>query len=184
MAKFSEDFAEFFAKDDIKHLISTDEGQTSRLSSYQSQQDRWDDNDKYSLFQRVISHNSYIVKDKIVLDLRCGLGLLSVLAARAGAKKVYAVDSSSSIDLTKQLVERNALGNIIEVIKSKVYDLQIPEKSIDVIICDWVGNFVINEESYESVVYAKDKFLKEGGIVSLKGFTRHCKFLHCCYDRC
>ena len=37
-------------------------------------------------YVRAINNNKHLFKDKVVLDINAGMGVLSVLAARAGAK--------------------------------------------------------------------------------------------------
>lgn len=50
-------------------------------------------NDKIrtNAYYKAIAGNPHLFKDKIVLDVGCGTGILSLFAAEAGAKKVYAV---------------------------------------------------------------------------------------------
>jgi len=43
-------------------------------------------------YKNAIMNNAHIFKDKVVMDVGCGTGILSIFAAKAGAKHVYAVD--------------------------------------------------------------------------------------------
>ena len=43
-------------------------------------------------------HNKHLFKNKIVLDVGCGTGILSMFAAKAGAAHVYGVDMSGIVE--------------------------------------------------------------------------------------
>ena len=52
-----------------------------------------------------------------MLDVGCGTGILSMLCATHGAKKVFAVEASDMADITRHIVKQNKLDHIIKVLK-------------------------------------------------------------------
>ena len=46
-------------------------------------------------YRSAIVNNAHLFKDKTVLDVGCGTGILSMFAAKAGAKQVVGVRSSA-----------------------------------------------------------------------------------------
>ena len=62
-------------------------------------------------YRNSMTDNRHLFKDKIVLDVGCGTGILSMFAKRAGAKHVYGIDMSSIIDHAKEIVKNNGFEN-------------------------------------------------------------------------
>lgn len=58
--------------------------------------------------------NASTFKDKIVLDVGCGTGILSMFAAKAGAKKVYAVDASNVAYKAMRNIKANGFQDVIQ----------------------------------------------------------------------
>lgn len=113
-------------------------------------------------YKEAIFKNPSLFKDKIILDVGCGTGILSMFAASCGAKRVYAVDNSSIINTAKKIVADNNLQDKIEFIQGKIEEIQIPEQ-VDVIISEWMGYCLLFESMLPSVLIARDKFMKPTG---------------------
>ena len=65
-------------------------------------------------------------KDKIVLDIGAGTGILSIFAAKAGAKHVYAIEFAEIAIFAKEIVRKNGLQDKITVIKGKMEEIELP----------------------------------------------------------
>lgn len=78
-------------------------------------------------YRNAMYHNKHLFKGKVVLDVGCGTGILSMFAAKAGAAKVIAVDCSNIIDYARQVIIDNNLSNVISVVKGKMEDVELPD---------------------------------------------------------
>lgn len=119
-------------------------------------------------YQAAIENNPFLFKDKVVLDVGCGTGILSLFAARAGAKHVYGVECSAIADQARQIIEDNGYSSKITVIKQKVEEIeQLPDgvEKVDIIISEWMGYFLLYESMLDSVIYARDRWLSPGGLM-------------------
>ena len=54
------------------------------------------------------------------------------------------------------------LSDVVEVIQGTIETVELPEK-VDVIVSEWMGYFLMRESMLDSVIVARDKFLKKGG---------------------
>ncbi|RHZ61936.1 uncharacterized protein CDV56_107236 [Aspergillus thermomutatus] len=110
-----------------------------------------------------IYQNRHIFKDKVVLDVGCGTGILSMFAAKAGAKHVIGVDMSSIIEKAREIVAVNGLSDKITLLQGKMEEVQLPFPHVDIIISEWMGYFLLYESMLDTVLYARDRYLAPGG---------------------
>lgn len=98
----------------------------------------------------------------VVLDVGTGTGLLAMLAARAGARRVIAIDQAEVARAAVRLVRANGLSEQVAVKLGPVEALELDEK-VDVIVSEWLGNCAFVENMLVSVLGARDRWLKPGG---------------------
>lgn len=95
-----------------------------------------DDPLRLSLFQRAIA--AAVKPGHVVADLGCGLGTYALFAHAAGARRVFAVDESPILDVTREVIRANhATG--VEVIGGTSTDVTPPERCDVVIFEDYVS---------------------------------------------
>ena len=89
----------------------------------------------------------------------------SLFAAKAGAKHVYGIDCSSIVVHAKRIVRDNGMENVITLIQGKVEEVQLPVSEVDVIVSEWMGYCLFYESMLDTVIFARDKWLKPGGLL-------------------
>ncbi|KAL1462564.1 hypothetical protein WDU94_014392 [Cyamophila willieti] len=115
-------------------------------------------------YRTAICDNPDIFNGKTVLDVGTGTGFLAILCAKAGATKVYAVEASDMAELATINVHENEVVDKVQVVQSRVEDVELPEK-VDIIISEWMGFYLLHESMLDSVIFARDKFLKPEGLM-------------------
>ncbi|KAJ5721798.1 uncharacterized protein N7483_009732 [Penicillium malachiteum] len=116
-------------------------------------------------YRDFVYENKHLFKDKVVLDVGCGTGILSMFCAKAGAKKVISVDNSNIIDRAKEIVFDNEFGDVITLVRGKIEEVTLPVDKVDIIISEWMGYALLFECMFDSVIYARDRYLAPGGLM-------------------
>lgn len=88
-----------------------------------------------------------------------------MFAVQAGASQVYAVDCSSIIEQAAKIIKANDYSDRITLIQSKMEEVELPVPHVDIIISEWMGYFLLYESMLNTVLYARDKWLKPGGLI-------------------
>ncbi len=102
----------------------------------------------------------------VVADLGTGLGVLALMAARAGAKRVFAIDSRpGALWVAERLVAANEGGERVELVEGNVREVTLDEP-VDVIVNELIGNFGTDEGIHESVrMFARNNLKPDGRIL-------------------
>ncbi|MEK6532860.1 MAG: class I SAM-dependent methyltransferase [Nitrospirota bacterium] len=119
------------------------------------------DRPRLSAFRSAIEE---VVKpNHVVLDLGCGTAILGLLACRAGAKRVYAIDEGGMIELARAICGANGFQDRVRFIKDVSSRVELPER-VDVVLADQIGQFGFEAGLFEYFGDARRRFLKPGGV--------------------
>ena len=148
----------------------------------------WDHRRMEAYHSAIMRNAENDFRDKVVLDVGTGTGVLAVWAAQAGAARVYAVEAGS-LDVASQLASAHGFGDVVQVIHGRMEEVALPEQ-VDVVLSEWMGErlpprhhehrlsashllrscplpgyFLLRESMVESVLFARDRWLRPGGVM-------------------
>ncbi len=111
----------------------------------------------------------YVTPDSLVLDIGCGAGLLSMMAARAGARQVYACELAELMaHQARRIIARNGFDEQITVINKISNRLEVgrdlPTRA-DVIVAEVFDTGLLGEQALRTFAHAREHLLKPGGVV-------------------
>ena len=95
----------------------------------------------------------------VVVEIGTGTGILSLAAARAGARHVYAIETGSIGRAAEAMFAANGFGDRITLVPGLSTRVSLPERA-DVFVSELVGNEALEERILELTLDAIQRFLK------------------------
>eukprot|EP00928_Gymnodinium_smaydae_P062499 TRINITY_DN46352_c0_g1_i1.p1 TRINITY_DN46352_c0_g1~~TRINITY_DN46352_c0_g1_i1.p1 ORF type:complete len:835 (+),score=89.14 TRINITY_DN46352_c0_g1_i1:46-2505(+) len=135
------------------------------------------DHDRNLFYWR--SLESLPVEGRRVLDLGAGTGLLSLMAARLGAKSVLAIDESADMaEVVRWSAQHSELADTITAVAGHSTSVTIPEdERADVIVSETFGVLLLQEDCLNSFVHARTHLAKPGATIVPSGGRQYAMLL-------
>jgi protein arginine N-methyltransferase 1 len=154
--------AQWNAVDGLNSLESEKKFVTFDKSAYQAMMN---DQSRTPLFEKAIINRlnsaKYEPNSQIVLDLGTGpFALFAVIAAKNGAKHVYAIEASKeAAESARQTIQKLGLEDKITILEGFSTDITLPEKA-DFAVAEIVGSVASEEGAYATIVDAHKRLVK------------------------
>jgi hypothetical protein len=132
--------------------------------------------DTYRLKAYESAISSVVREGDVVLDLASGTGILGLLACRAGASRLYSIDSGGVISLARKISLQNRYGDRTTFLKGFSPHVELPER-VDVVVADQVYGLGFEAGIVEYFADAWRRFLKPGGRVIPESVDLHVALL-------
>ena len=95
----------------------------------------------------------------VVLDIGTGSGVLAVALARAGARRVYAIEASDIAAVAARVFEANGVTDRVTLTPGWSRQIELPERA-DLLVAEIIGNEPLEEEILETTLDARRRLLK------------------------
>lgn len=125
------------------------------------------DSARVQAYERAIAET--VRPGDVVVDLGAGTGILGMLACRAGAARVYAIEADGMIEVARALARANGLADRIVFLMQHSSDVTLPEAA-DVVTGDLIGRMGFEAGVFEAYAHAR-RWLKPGARVMPASIT-------------
>ncbi len=99
----------------------------------------------------------------VVVDIGAGHGVLSLIASKLGARRVFAIETSGvGLEVAREHARENGVEDRIEFIRADSRTVELLERA-DVVVSDLRGALPLFEDHFEVLDDARRRFLREGG---------------------
>jgi protein arginine N-methyltransferase 1 len=105
----------------------------------------------------------------IVVDMGAGTGILGMLACRAGAARVYAIEADGMIEVARALAQANGVADRFVFLMRHSSEVRLPQQ-VDVIAGDLIGHMGFEAGVFEAYAHAR-RWLKPGARVIPSAIT-------------
>lgn len=103
-----------------------------------------------------------ITPDSCVVDIGAGSGVFALMAAKLGARRVYAIEPDDIIGLARRMVRDNQLSERVTLIQADAREVTLEERA-DVIVSDIGGHLPWHQFHLPVINHARSHFLAPDG---------------------
>ena len=98
----------------------------------------------------------------VVVDVGAGTGILSVLACKLGARRVYAIEPNEAVEVAREVAADNGCADRVVLLREDALRVTLPERA-DVVVSDLRGGMPLATGNLPVIAHARERFLAPGG---------------------
>jgi arginine Nomega-methyltransferase len=129
------------------------------------------DEERSELYDKAIRH--VVEPDHLVLDVGTGSGLLSMMAARAGARQVVACEAQPAVaEVARRVIRKAGHDDVITVVPKLSTRMRVPDdlpRRADVLVTETVDCALLGEGILPTIAHAREHLLTDDAVILPSG---------------